>query len=168
MGGSNMTIKFYKNDKGVSAVIGVVLMVAITVILAALIAAYVFYYGGNVENSKIVAVDVKRATDTGIITVVTLSETDVGSLKSGGTGNTILAEATYTLVANGRTIPPCNSNGIPLLENGLNKFNANTIGSIMYFGSSSDPTLIPAGADITVVAHYIDNTGSVVWSGVIA
>ncbi len=57
-----MVRKFYKNDEGVSAVIGVILIVAITVILAALIAAYVFNIGGNVEKSKTVAVDVKRTT----------------------------------------------------------------------------------------------------------
>jgi flagellin-like protein len=44
-----------KNDKAVSPVIGVILMVAITVILAAVIAAYVFGMSGNVQKSKVVA-----------------------------------------------------------------------------------------------------------------
>ncbi len=53
---------FKKNDEAVSAVIGVILMVAITVILAAVIAAFVFQLGGNVPKSKQVGVEVKRTT----------------------------------------------------------------------------------------------------------
>ena len=43
-----------KNDEAVSPVIGVILMVAITVILAAVIAAYVFGMPANVQKSKLV------------------------------------------------------------------------------------------------------------------
>jgi flagellin-like protein len=42
--------KMSKNDEGVSAVIGVILMVAITVILAAVIAAFVFGMVGGVQK----------------------------------------------------------------------------------------------------------------------
>ena len=45
-----------KNDEAVSPVIGVILMVAITVILAAVIAAFVFGMSGNISKTKIVAV----------------------------------------------------------------------------------------------------------------
>ena len=45
----------HKNDEAVSPVIGVILMVAITVILAAVIAAYVFGMSGNVQKTKVVA-----------------------------------------------------------------------------------------------------------------
>ena len=44
-----------KNDEAVSPVIGVILMVAITVILAAVIAAFVFGMSGNIQKTKIVA-----------------------------------------------------------------------------------------------------------------
>jgi flagellin-like protein len=44
-----------KNDAAVSPVIGVILMVAITVILAAVIAAYVFGMSGNIQKTKVVA-----------------------------------------------------------------------------------------------------------------
>jgi flagellin-like protein len=44
-----------KNDEAVSPVIGVILMVAITVILAAVIAAFVFGMSGNINKTKIVA-----------------------------------------------------------------------------------------------------------------
>ena len=49
-----------KNDEAVSPVIGVILMVAITVILAAVIAAFVFGMSGNISKTKIVAVTVQQ------------------------------------------------------------------------------------------------------------
>ena len=48
-------MKFSKNEEAVSPVIGVILMVAITVILAAVIAAFVFGMAGNISKTKIVA-----------------------------------------------------------------------------------------------------------------
>jgi len=44
-------MKFVKNEDAVSPVIGVILMVAITVILAAVIAAFVFNLGGSQEKA---------------------------------------------------------------------------------------------------------------------
>ena len=49
-----------KNDEAVSPVIGVILMVAITVILAAVIAAFVFGMSGNISKTKVVAVTVQQ------------------------------------------------------------------------------------------------------------
>ena len=46
----------FKNEEAVSPVIGVILMVAITVILAAVIAAFVFGMTGSVQTTKTVAV----------------------------------------------------------------------------------------------------------------
>jgi len=48
-------MKFRENEDAVSPVIGVILMVAITVILAAVIAAFVFGMAGNIETTKFVA-----------------------------------------------------------------------------------------------------------------
>jgi len=53
-----------KNDEAVSPVIGVILMVAITVILAAVIAAFVFGMAGNVSKTKLVAITASRPTST--------------------------------------------------------------------------------------------------------
>ena len=50
------------NDNAVSPVIGVLLMVSITVILAAVIAAFVFGMAGTMEKSKTVAVTVHQAS----------------------------------------------------------------------------------------------------------
>lgn len=55
-----------KNDEAVSPVIGVILMVAVTVILAAVIASFVFGMSGNVEKTKVVAATVQTTTTGGI------------------------------------------------------------------------------------------------------
>ncbi|MGV8110295.1 type IV pilin N-terminal domain-containing protein [Methanospirillum sp.] len=57
----------YKKDDAVSPVIGVILMVAITVILAAVIAAFVFGMAGNVSKTKNVAVVADSPTTTEIV-----------------------------------------------------------------------------------------------------
>ena len=59
-------MKFTKNDEAVSPVIGVILMVAITVILAAVIAAFVFGMAGNISKTKVVAA---TAQQTGATTI---------------------------------------------------------------------------------------------------
>ena len=56
-----------KNDEAVSPVIGVILMVAITVILAAVIAAFVFGMSGNISKTKIVAATVQQPTADQIV-----------------------------------------------------------------------------------------------------
>jgi len=58
----------FKNEEAVSPVIGVILMVAITVILAAVIAAFVFGMTGNVQTQKTVAVTVGQNGDNVVLT----------------------------------------------------------------------------------------------------
>ena len=52
--------KFSKDEEAVSPVIGVILMVAITVILAAVIAAFVFGMGGSLSKQYVVAATVSQ------------------------------------------------------------------------------------------------------------
>lgn len=61
-------MKFRENEEAVSPVIGVILMVAITVILAAVIAAFVFGMGSNVGTTKTVAVTASQNGDDIILT----------------------------------------------------------------------------------------------------
>ena len=56
-----------KNDEAVSPVIGTVLMVAITVILAAVIAMYVFGMPANVTKTRVVAVSAQLENSGEII-----------------------------------------------------------------------------------------------------
>ena len=54
-------MKFLKREDAVSPVIGVILMVAITVILAAVIAAFVFGMAGSVSKTKTVAATARQS-----------------------------------------------------------------------------------------------------------
>jgi len=71
-----------KNDEAVSPVIGVILMVAITVILAAVIAAFVFGMSGNITKTKIVAVTAQQP-DGQYITVTYQGGQDAGTFMYG-------------------------------------------------------------------------------------
>ena len=68
-----------KNDEAVSPVIGVILMVAITVILAAVIAAFVFGMSGNISKTKTVALTAQKI-DSGNITIMNNGGQDAGTL----------------------------------------------------------------------------------------
>lgn len=59
-----------QKEEAVSPVIGVILMVAITVILAAVIAAFVFGMAGTTSTSKNVGLTVGKSSDNyGVITI---------------------------------------------------------------------------------------------------
>jgi archaeal type IV pilus assembly protein PilA len=83
-----------KNDEAVSPVIGVILMVAITVILAAVIAAFVFGMSGNITKTKIVAVTAHQP-DARHITVTYQGGQDAQSFTKGNV--TVTPETTCTL-----------------------------------------------------------------------
>ena len=70
-----------KNEDAVSPVIGVILMVAITVILAAVIAAFVFGMAGNITKTKVVAMTVAK-TDSSHIRIMNQGGQDATSLMS--------------------------------------------------------------------------------------
>ena len=57
-------MRFRKNEEAVSPVIGVILMVAITVILAAVIAAFVFNMGGGAEKAPTASIVAANNPDT--------------------------------------------------------------------------------------------------------
>jgi flagellin-like protein len=53
-----------KDERAVSPVIGVILMVAITVIMAAIIGAFVYGYGGSMTQLKDVSATARHQNDT--------------------------------------------------------------------------------------------------------
>jgi flagellin-like protein len=67
-----------QNDSAVSPVIGILLMVSITVILAAIVAAFVFGMAGGIKTTKTVAVTVQQP-ESGKITVTYVGGQDSGS-----------------------------------------------------------------------------------------
>jgi len=72
-------MNFKQNEEAVSPVIGVILMVAITVILAAVIAAFVFGMTGNVQTTKTVGMQAKL--DAGNITITISGGPDMSTLQ---------------------------------------------------------------------------------------
>ena len=82
---------FTKNDEAVSPVIGVILMVAITVILAAVIAAFVFGMAGNIQTTKVVSLTMTDAGTHGVVTI------------SGGTDLTSLQKVYYSVDGTAQT-----------------------------------------------------------------
>jgi len=68
------------NHEAVSPVIGVILMVAITVILAAVIAAFVFGMAGQIQTTKTVAVTMTQKDATSV-TYTNMGGPDVGQLE---------------------------------------------------------------------------------------
>jgi flagellin-like protein len=82
-----------KDERAVTPVIGVILMVAITVIMAAIIGAFVYGYGGSMVKTKDVAATARHVGDTIYVTytgghdqalVSTLEALIDGSAPSGG------------------------------------------------------------------------------------
>jgi len=83
-----------KNEEAVSPVIGVILMVAVTVILAAVIAAFVFGMAGNLQKSKVVAATAYKSGTTTINVVYQGGQdnsdvTTITGLVNGVTGGTL-------------------------------------------------------------------------------
>jgi|ADurb_Oil_02_Slu_FD_contig_101_182592_length_481_multi_1_in_0_out_0_1 flagellin-like protein len=83
-------------EDAVSPVIGVILMVAVTVILAAVIAAFVFGMGSNVQKTQIVGVTAAR-TATGAEGEVTLTYQGGTGAANLGTFNIIVDDATTAI-----------------------------------------------------------------------
>jgi archaeal type IV pilus assembly protein PilA len=97
-----------KNEEAVSPVIGVILMVAITVILAAVIAAFVFGMAGNIQKTHIVSFTLTRPT-TGSVMATFQGGQDAASLTSvnwtvagagAGVSNNNTIGNTFTFAAN--------------------------------------------------------------------
>ena len=145
-----------KNEEAVSPVIGVILMVAITVILAAVIAAFVFGMAGNLSKSKIVAATVARPT-ADKISVTYQGGQDASSLTYStatitvGTGGSAATGATCNTVA---------CDGITATSASMNISNAvgNTNVSTNVAGTKTWGTK----AHVVVVGNFNDNTQNVI------
>ena len=97
-----------KNEEAVSPVIGVILMVAITVILAAVIAAFVFGMAGNIQSSKVVAFTLSRPNSTAV-TAIFQGGQDAGKVASvtwGGNASGIAWASTPLVGQTNTTLSP--------------------------------------------------------------
>jgi len=116
-----MTLR--KDEKGVSPVIGVILMVAITVILAAVIASFVFGLGGTLKPVKTPGFSVTRVNSTHVDIILTSlgGASEIKSCRVGGgtfvndpsgDGWTVGEVATISANAPAHLIVTCQVDGI--------------------------------------------------------
>ena len=143
-------MNFKQNEEAVSPVIGVILMVAITVILAAVIAAFVFGMTGNVQGTKTVAVtagqngDVIALTYHGGADASTLNYLKI-ALKDGATSTYYLSTTNDGIFKTAANLDTLNSTAqVP-------------VGATITF-----PGAGTSGRDhVVVVGHYMDGSDHV-------
>ncbi len=142
---------FRENEDAVSPVIGVILMVAITVILAAVIAAFVFGMTGNIETQKSVALTAKQISGNQL-QVTVQSGADLSTLEylrievadSGGTAKTYYA---YVKTGGSKTFETA--------KPGDGTTGTITVGSI--FTSSINNGILTDGSDhVVIIGHFAD------------
>lgn len=145
-----------KNEEAVSPVIGVILMVAITVILAAVIAAFVFGMAGNIQKTKVVAATLAR-TNANNVLVTYQGGQDAGSL----TGLTFTVNGANATVAYGAASYPSSITAYGTAGTGgvvPSGYTAQTGNGITISGSA---TSIPVGTSI-MVTNAVTNCNLVV------
>ena len=134
----------FMDEEAVSPVIGVILMVAITVILAAVIAAFVFGMGGSLKKTYVVAATATQTT--GDLIEVTFS---------GGPDTDLVAYFNVT---------GTNSAGDNLVEDGTNSNWSGTgdAGSVKV-GTILQTRNATAGRDhVIATAQFIDGTTQII------
>ncbi|BBL68235.1 hypothetical protein MchiMG62_14160 [Methanoculleus chikugoensis] len=126
-------MNFRENEEAVSPVIGVILMVAITVILAAVIAAFVFGMTGNVQTTKTVAVTA-HVDDNKYLVVTFQGGADAGSVEN------------LNLTINGSGTADTNNVNTPKIGQSF----------------KSTGTVVPGDCHAVVVATFKDGSSQVV------
>ncbi len=151
-------MKFRENEEAVSPVIGVILMVAITVILAAVIAAFVFGMTGSVSTTKSVAV---TAAQNG---------PDIGLTYQGGADASTLQYLAITIEAGDAN----NAAGDPVPAAKITEYTQDASGSLGAAVPASGATLSVGSVmkiedmgtaqrdHIVVVGHFADGSENVV------
>ena len=138
-----------KNEEAVSPVIGVILMVAITVILAAVIAAFVFGMAGNIQKTKVVAATQSRVNSS-YVSITYQGGQDAGSLNAltftvdGANSTPKVSGTLVTVDGNGVVIPAGSATSIP-------------VGSSIYIPASS-----PGKNHIIGIGTFSDGSNQVI------
>ena len=142
-------IKCRENEDAVSSVIGVILMVAITVILAAMIAMFAFQMTGNIETPKNVALTAKQISGNQLQVTVqgggdlsTLQYLRINVVPSTGSVPTYYAYVSGTTRMFTTSLPPSTTGAI-------------TVGSI--FTSNVQSGILTSGSDhVTITGRFMD------------
>ena len=136
-------IKLRENEEAVSPVIGVILMVAITVILAAVIAAFVFGMGSSVQSTKNVAVTAQQQGPNIVITY------------QGGADAQSVKYLAFSIADQGRVYSKD--------ETGDTTASTSDAGGSVSVGTSWKFTGTPGTKEhVVVIAHFTDGSDQVV------
>ena len=133
-----------KNDEAVSPVMGVILMVAITVILATIIATYAFGMSESIQNMRVVATSVVQSGPDIVVTYRGgAAHPDLSSL-------TIVAPdgTSFNTVSPGGAI---SSTGTPVTPD---------VGSVMVLSHAATAN----NDHVTVIGHFSDGSEQVISS----
>ncbi|GAB7093314.1 hypothetical protein JCM30237_04660 [Halolamina litorea] len=133
-------IELRDSDRGVSPVIGVILMVAITVILAAVIGTFVLGLGDSLQQAPQATLGASDASDEAPVTVGNTAEL----LEISHNGGDALADGDYRVV-----ITPPGESSIDV-HNGTNANPTVTFGSSNNVSLTSDPGEFGVGSTMTV------------------
>ena len=136
-------------EEAVSPVIGVILMVAITVILAAVIAAYVFGMAGGIQKTKTVVV-IASKPDTGHISVT----------YQGGQDAPLLNSINVTVIS-GTGVPVTYSpslNGLGYMNSGTNSL---SIGCYTTITATSFSGFSGENNHVTAIGNFNEGTQQV-------
>ena len=139
--------KFSKDEEAVSPVIGVILMVAITVILAAVIAAFVFGMGSSLKKNYVIAATASQ-----------ISATEIEVVYNGGPDNAVLIylNASGTSAA---TTPIALVSSLPSTNLSLGTGSA---GSVTVGGMIRMKTATTGRDHVIVTAQFVDGTTQVI------
>lgn len=143
-------MKFRENEDAVSPVIGVILMVAITVILAAVIAAFVFGMTGNIETQKNVALTAKQISGNELQVTVqsgadlsTLEYLRIEVVKNDATTTDTYYAYVYESQKTFDNTTTADTDDLDQI----------TVGSIF---TSSDDILTPGSDHVVIIGHFTD------------
>ncbi|MDL0137497.1 type IV pilin [Halobacterium salinarum] len=115
------------DDRGVSPVIGVILMVAITVILAAVIASFVLGFGDDVSQNVQAGADISQ--DDGTATVTWISEGNAQYLNVSADGEHIPDGDGESLSSVGDTVEINSTSSNPDIDGGSTDIVVTAVGS---------------------------------------
>ncbi|MCD2201610.1 type IV pilin N-terminal domain-containing protein [Halobacterium sp. KA-4] len=136
-----------RDDRGVSPVIGVILMVAITVILAAVIASFVLGFGSNVSENVQAGVDIQSTqSDNGQVKVTWISEGTAETLYVNTTHNgSVTANETLNSVGDTATIAESD-----IIEDSSDSTEDNTVTVTVIGEGESGTRTVVATKDVTI------------------
>jgi flagellin-like protein len=137
-----------KNEDAVSPVIGVILMVAITVILAAVIAAFVFGMAGNISKTKVVAVTAQKSDSS-----------DITVMNQGGQDQSALTAINATTPGIVFTCKDSTGNVLPIVS-GSCQLTAPAVGNTIKM-TSTTAAAYGARTEVVVTGTFNDGTNQV-------